>query len=58
MLDNTLIFFASDNGGSTSALFATGARSPEERAASGGVDLQHKPPASNAPFPGRQRQPL
>jgi arylsulfatase A-like enzyme len=50
MLDNTLIFFATDNGGSTSALFATGARSPEERAASGGVDLQHKPPASNAPF--------
>ena len=50
MLDNTLIFFATDNGGSTSALFATGARSPEERAASGGVDLHAKPPASNAPF--------
>ena len=28
MLDNTLIFFATDNGGATSALFATGARSP------------------------------
>ncbi|MFM7151460.1 MAG: sulfatase-like hydrolase/transferase, partial [Gemmataceae bacterium] len=27
--DNTLIFFTSDNGGATSALFATGARSPE-----------------------------
>ena len=50
MLDNTLILFATDNGGSTSALFATGARSPEERAASGGVDLHAKPPASNAPF--------
>ena len=32
MLDNTLIVFSSDNGGATSALFATGARSPEERA--------------------------
>jgi Sulfatase len=49
-VDNTLIFFATDNGGSTSALFATGARSPEERAASGGVELHATPPASNAPF--------
>ena len=49
MLDNTLIFFATDNGGSTSALFATGARSPEERAASSGVDLQTKPPTSKPP---------
>ena len=33
MLDNTLIIFSSgnDNGGATSALFATGARSPKER---------------------------
>ena len=31
MLDNTLIIFSSDNGGATNALFATGARSPEER---------------------------
>jgi arylsulfatase A-like enzyme len=47
MLDNTLIIFSSDNGGATSALFATGARSPEERAESGGVTLGTKPPASN-----------
>jgi arylsulfatase A-like enzyme len=52
MRDNTLIFFATDNSGATSSLFATGARSPEERAASGGVDLHAKPPASNAPFRG------
>ncbi len=47
MIDNTLIIFSSDNGGATSALFATGARSPEERAESGGVALGTKPPASN-----------
>lgn len=52
MRENTLIFFTTDNGGATSALFATGARSPEERAASGGVGLGTKPPASNAPFSG------
>jgi arylsulfatase A-like enzyme len=52
MRENTLVFFTSDNGGATSALFATGARSPEERAASGGVALDKKPPASNAPFRG------
>jgi arylsulfatase A-like enzyme len=40
MLDNTLIIFSSDNGGATSALFATGARSPEEREESGGVGLE------------------
>jgi arylsulfatase B len=50
MRDNTIILFATDNGGSTSALFGTGARSPEEREASGGVELHVKPPASNAPF--------
>lgn len=50
MLENTLIIFSSDNGGATSALFATGARSPEEREESGGVGLEQKPPASNAPF--------
>ncbi len=40
MRDNTLILFATDNSGVASALFATGARSPEERAASGGLDLR------------------
>ncbi|MCE9563667.1 MAG: arylsulfatase [Planctomycetes bacterium] len=52
MRENTLIFFTSDNGGATSALFATGARSPEEREASGGVALNDKPPCSNLPFSG------
>jgi arylsulfatase A-like enzyme len=50
--DNTIILFASDNGGATSALFATGARSEQERKESGGVGLGEKPPASNAPFRG------
>ena len=48
--DNTIILFASDNGGATSALFATGARSEEDRKASGGVGLGEKPPASNGRF--------
>jgi arylsulfatase A-like enzyme len=52
LLDNTIILFASDNGGATSALFATGARSEEERKESGGVGLGEKPPALNAPFRG------
>ena len=52
MLDNTLIIFSSDNGGATSALFATGARSPEEREESGGVELEEKPPASNGNLRG------
>lgn len=52
LLDNTILLFASDNGGATSALFATGARSEEERKESGGVGLGEKPPASNAPFRG------
>ncbi len=52
MRDNTIILFASDNGGATSALFATGARSPEEREESGGVELGHKPPASNGTLRG------
>lgn len=50
--ENTLIVFTTDNGGATSALFATGARSPEEREESGGVELGSKPPASNGPFAG------
>ena len=52
MLDNTLIIFSSDNGGATSALFATGARSPEEREKSGGVELGAKTPASNGHLRG------
>ena len=52
MRDNTLIFFTSDNGGATNAMFATGARSPAEREASGGLAMGAKPPASNAPFKG------
>jgi arylsulfatase A-like enzyme len=50
--DNTLILFASDNGGATNALFATGARSAEDRKESGGVGLGEKPPASNGGFRG------
>jgi len=52
MLDHTIIVFSSDNGGATSALFATGARSPEEREESGGVELGAKPPASNGDLRG------
>ena len=52
MFDNTLIIFTSDNGDATSALFATGARSPEERTESGGVALGAKPPASNGDLRG------
>ena len=50
--ENTLIVFASDNGGATSALFATGARSEEDRAESGGVAIGTKPPASNGSLRG------
>lgn len=52
MRENTVIFFTTDNGGATSALFATGARSPEERAESGGVELGTRPPASNGKLRG------
>lgn len=45
--ENTLILFASDNGGATSGLFASGARSDDERKESGGVAINEKPPASN-----------
>lgn len=52
MRDNTLMFFSSDNGGATSALAATGARSPEERKESGNIALGAKPPASNGALRG------
>ncbi|WP_169977579.1 arylsulfatase B [Tautonia rosea] len=48
--ENTIIVFASDNGGATSSLFATGARSAEDRKESGGVGLGEQPPASNGRF--------
>jgi arylsulfatase A-like enzyme len=49
--DNTLILFASDNGGATSGLFAQGAKSKKERdTEEGGIDQGAKAPASNAPL--------
>ena len=56
MRENTIIFFTTDNGGATSALFATGARSPEEREESGGVAIgaNHRPPIRRS-LAGRER---
>jgi len=48
MRENTLIVFSSDNGGATSSLFATGARSQEER----GDEVAGKLPASNGELRG------
>ncbi len=51
--DNTIILFASDNGGATSGLFAQGAKSNDERAhEEGGIEQGAKAPASNTPFRG------
>ena len=51
--ENTLILFASDNGGATSGLFASGSKSKEERAhEEGGIDQSAKAPASNGAFRG------
>ena len=51
--DNTIVLFATDNGGATSGLFAQGAKSNEERGSEeGGVQQNQKTPASNAPFSG------
>jgi len=51
--DNTVILFASDNGGATSGMFAQGAKSNNERdTEEGGIEQGQKAPASNAPFRG------
>jgi arylsulfatase A-like enzyme len=51
--ENTLILFASDNGGATSGLFASGSKSKEEREhEEGGIDQSAKAPASNGGFRG------
>ena len=49
--DNTLIFFTTDNGGATSALFATPPRTAEQKE-EGDVGVVGKPPASNGPYSG------
>lgn len=50
---NTLIIFASDNGGATSGLFASGSKSKEERDSEvGGIEQGAKAPASNGELRG------
>jgi arylsulfatase A-like enzyme len=51
--DNTLIIFASDNGGATSGMFASGSKSKEERDSEiGGIEQGAKAPASNGSLRG------
>ncbi len=51
--DNTVILFASDNGGAKSGLFASGSKSKEEREhEQGGIAQDAKAPAANEPFRG------
>jgi arylsulfatase A-like enzyme len=50
--DNTLILFSTDNGAPTTGLFATGARSEQERVTSGGVGIHERPPTSNGNLRG------
>jgi arylsulfatase A-like enzyme len=50
---NTLILFASDNGGATSGMFASGSKSKEERDSEvGGIEQGAKAPASNGELRG------
>ena len=57
--DNTIILFASDNGGATSGLFASGSKSKEERDTErGGIEQGAKAPAQQCAVQRRQGQPL
>ena len=53
MRENTIILFASDNGGVTNAIFATGAHSEEDRKKSGGVALGEAARRLTAAFAGK-----
>jgi len=51
--ENTIIIFASDNGGATSGMFASGSKSKEERESEvGGIEQGSKAPASNGALRG------